>query len=344
SARRTDAGAWPQDRNLERGERSRVPHRAGGWRSGRFPADPRAPLAAGTGRASNERRVVGGSRRTAAAASLVCSSAHLSAVMAELDPATRRGPRAAPGMTTRTRSDGCEAFSRTGLERAKRGWSKAKAPNHRFGAFPNCRVRRSVYRRALGGFLAGLLLDPVLHFFEGADLDLADALAADIVFLGQLFERRRIFLETAGLEDRLFAIVEVAHGVAQKRHALVELLALTERSLLVRRVVDQPVLPLRRALVGAHRRVERSVATEPLVHRHDVFLRDLQGRGDLLDLVRMQIAVVQRCNLALHLAQVEEQPLLGSGRSDLHERPATQHVLLNRRSNPPHCVGCEAEA
>jgi hypothetical protein len=56
------------------------------------------------------------------------------------------------------------------------------------------------------------LLDGVLDLLEGADLDLADALAADVEFAGEILQRDRIVAQAAGLEDALFALVEHADG------------------------------------------------------------------------------------------------------------------------------------
>src|SRR5690606_37837408 len=64
---------------------------------------------------------------------------------------------------------------------------------------------------------------------------------------------------------------------------------------------------------------------------------------DLLDLIRMERTFVQRGDLPLHLAQVEEQPLLGGGRADLDETPGAQDVFLNGSTDPPHRIGREAE-
>src|SRR3569623_187593 len=97
----------------------------------------------------------------------------------------------------------------------------------------------------------GLFLGGVLHRFldllEGADLDLPDTLAADVVFLRQLLERGRIVAQAPRLEDRLLAFIELAHGAAQQPHALVVFLGVAEGRFLVRRGGDEPVLPFRRA-------------------------------------------------------------------------------------------------
>ena len=58
-----------------------------------------------------------------------------------------------------------------------------------------------------------------------------------------VFERHRLFRQAAGLEDAPFAIVEHGHGAGQRAAAVVVLLVLGQRGFLVRRVVDQPVLP-----------------------------------------------------------------------------------------------------
>ena len=63
-----------------------------------------------------------------------------------------------------------------------------------------------------------------------------------------------------------------------------------------------------------------------------------------LDLIVAQIALVERGNPALGLAQIEEQLLLARGRAHLHQRPRAQDVFLDRGANPPHGVGRELEA
>ena len=58
----------------------------------------------------------------------------------------------------------------------------------------------------------------------------------------------------------------------------------------------------------------------------------------------MEIAVIERGDLALEAAQVEEQAFLGGGRADLDQRPRAQDVFLDRGADPPHGVGREPEA
>ena len=131
--------------------------------------------------------------------------------------------------------------------------------------------------------------------------------------------------------------------LAQRAHAGVALLAVGERDLLVGGVVDQPVLPLAFAFL-AQRRVERGVAAEAAVHVDHLLLGDAEALGDDGDLIVTQVAVVERRDAALGLAQVEEQLLLAGGGAHLHERPRAQDILLNRGANPPHGVGGELEA
>ena len=110
-------------------------------------------------------------------------------------------------------------------------------------------------------------------------------------------------------------------------------------------IVDQPVLPFAGFAFGrADRRVERSVARQPPVHRDHLGLADVQPRRDLGDLLGPEVAIVKRLDLALDLAQIEEQPLLVGGRSHLHQAPRAQDVFLDRGLDPPHGIGGEAEA
>ena len=62
------------------------------------------------------------------------------------------------------------------------------------------------------------------------------------------------------------------------------------------------------------------------------------------DLIGAQVALLERGDLALGLAQVEEQLLLVRGGAHLHQRPRAQDVFLDRRLDPPHRIGGEAEA
>ena len=64
----------------------------------------------------------------------------------------------------------------------------------------------------------------------------------------------------------------------------------------------------------------------------------------IFDLVGPHVALVEHRDLALGLAQVEEQLLLVGRGAHLHQRPRAQDVFLDRRLDPPHGVGGEPEA
>src|SRR5690606_24506174 len=74
---------------------------------------------------------------------------------------------------------------------------------------------------ALRGLDAGeTLLDGLLHLLEGADLDLAHALAGDAELAGEILERDRVVAQAACLEDAALALVEHAERLAQGREAV----------------------------------------------------------------------------------------------------------------------------
>src|SRR5438132_7246943 len=204
--------------------------------------------------------------------------------------------------------------------------------------------------RSVGGFerfrfLPGnRALDGRLHLLESTDLDLPHAFARHAEFGGEVFQRHRIFRQAPRLEDAAFARVEHADGAVQRLTAMIELLVLGHHGFLVGRVIDQPVLPFAGFTVVADRRVERRIAAEAAVHVDDVLIRHAEALGNDRHLVGAEIALVQRGNLALRLAQVEEQLLLVRGGAHLHERPRTKDVLLYRRLDPPHGVGSEPKA
>src|SRR5438445_3063747 len=128
------------------------------------------------------------------------------------------------------------------------------------------------------------VLHCVLHLREGANLDLAYALARDAEFLGQLHERDLFLGEPARLEDAPLALVEHGERTGQRLSAVIELLARGERRLLVREFVYQPVLPLAGIAVLTDRGVERGVAAEPPVHVNHVRVGDADPPGDDLHL------------------------------------------------------------
>src|ERR1700737_3046160 len=79
-------------------------------------------------------------------------------------------------------------------------------------------------QRRRGGHRRDAMLHCVLHLLEGADLDLAHALARDAEFLGQLHQRDLFLGEPARLEDAPLALVEHGERTGQRLAAGIELL------------------------------------------------------------------------------------------------------------------------
>ena len=162
--------------------------------------------------------------------------------------------------------------------------------------------------------------------------------------LAQFLEGGGLLAQPALRDDVLFPLVKPLHGVAQKPHAFLELFGFAERVFLALPFVHQPVLPLAAVAVGPERRVERIVrGRQAAVHLDHVVLADRKPVGDLLDLLRRQVAFLDGLHLALDLAQVEEQLLLRRRGAHFHQGPRMQHVLLDRRPDPPHGIGGETE-
>ena len=59
---------------------------------------------------------------------------------------------------------------------------------------------------------------------------------------------------------------------------------------------------------------------------------------------RLQVTIFDGLHLTLEPAQIEKQLLLRRRGAHLHQRPAMQDVFLDGRTNPPHCVGCQAKS
>src|SRR6516162_4355698 len=160
----------------------------------------------------------------------------------------------------------------------------------------------------------------------------------------QILERDRVVGKPPRLEDAPLALVEHRERFTERLLAVLRFLVLDEPRLLIGDFVDEPVLPFAGIAVVADRGVERHVAAEAVVHVDHVLLGHAEAFGDELDLVRAQVALFQRRDLALGLAQVEEQLLLVGGGAHFHQRPRAQDVFLDRRLDPPHGVGGETEA
>ena len=192
--------------------------------------------------------------------------------------------------------------------------------------------------------LDGGRLHRLLQFLEGAHLDLPHPLARDAVLLRQILERRRVFLQSPLGQDVALAVVEMRHRLFEEIAPEAQLLPFAELCFLALAVIDQPILPLALA-VAAQRRVQRVIgAGEPPVHADDIGLRDVELGRDLFQVFGRQIAFLHRLQLALELAQVEEQLLLCRRRAHFDQRPGVQDVFLDGGADPPHRVGREAEA
>src|SRR5262249_31940664 len=79
------------------------------------------------------------------------------------------------------------------------------------------------------------------------------------------------------------------------------------------------------------------------VHRNHFIFSNRQLMSNRSDLLRTEIAFLERSHLALHAAEIEEQLLLRRGGAHLYQRPRTQNVFLDRGADPPHRVSGEAE-
>src|SRR3546814_1495619 len=73
-----------------------------------------------------------------------------------------------------------------------------------------------------------------------------------------------------------------------------------------------------------HRDVERSVATHrhAAIHADDIMLRYAEISSDFLDVFGTQIAILERFEIVLHPAQVEEQLLLRGRGAHFYKSPA----------------------
>src|ERR1700737_3383705 len=99
-------------------------------------------------------------------------------------------------------------------------------------------------------------LHGLLQLLEGAQLDLADALARNAELVRQLVKLDRLLRPSARLEYATLALAQYGQRVAQRLAAVVGLFALRQPGFLAGAVIDQPVLPLARIGFLADRRVE----------------------------------------------------------------------------------------
>src|SRR5690606_21620463 len=106
-------------------------------------------------------------------------------------------------------------YSRTGRACDR----KDRNPWPRFGPFSGVGGQQFVV--ALAALeVARATAHGLLHFLEGANLDLADALAADAEFPREFLQGHRILGQAACLEDAALAIIQDTHRVAQQLAAV----------------------------------------------------------------------------------------------------------------------------
>src|SRR5690242_20641066 len=92
-------------------------------------------------------------------------------------------------------------------------------------------------------FRARGALNSLLYLLESPDLDLADTLARNAELGREVFEGYRVIDEAASLEDAALTVVERRQRVGQIILATAHLLRLDQALFLLRRVVDEPILP-----------------------------------------------------------------------------------------------------
>src|SRR5213076_1626429 len=131
---------------------------------------------------------------------------------------------------------------------------------------------------------AELGLEVLLEAVEHALLELAGALAADLVAVADLLQRERLVGQPALAEDRLLATLERPGERLELAAQELGELALRDRAIGPDVVARQVVQPGPRAVVvagAAERRVERGLGRgEPALHLDDLLLGDVELLGE----------------------------------------------------------------
>ena len=173
--------------------------------------------------------------------------------------------------------------------------------------------------------------------------DLADTLLRDTEFLAEGCERDALFAEAALLDDHLFAVGEAGEGfgkpgvaggaVARDHHGVFG----------QRAAIGQQVLPFGIAFF-ADRSVEGAISSrQARAHVVDFALVDAEGLGDGGAVFRGEAAIARVVEQGAQAAQIEEEGLLGGGRTRADDRPVAQYVVLHAGTDPPGGIGGEAE-
>src|SRR5262249_17984657 len=147
------------------------------------------------------------------------------------------------------------------------------------------------------------------NLLEGTHFNLAHTFARNAELGRKLLERDRIIGQSPGFEDAPFALIKDIECGDQRLMPIVALFALGKGPLLARRIIDEPILPFSALAIIPDRCVKRGVAAKAAVHVDDILLCDAEALGDDLNLIGPQVSVLESGNLALGLAQVEEQLL-----------------------------------
>src|SRR5665213_3743622 len=133
------------------------------------------------------------------------------------------------------------ARTRLGIRRAANGRS---ALSILIAAVPLRNGSAKASMRGEQAAFAGEVHQCLLQFLEGADLDLANALAADVVDLAQFLERLGFVGQAPLGQDVLLAVVQRLHRLDQQLVADPRLLGSGDALVLERFGVDTPILPL----------------------------------------------------------------------------------------------------
>jgi membrane protein len=193
--------------------------------------------------------------------------------------------------------------------------------------------------------LAGEAQKRRLELFESPHLNLSNPLPAHAIDLAEFLERFRLVGQPPLHQDMLFSVVQALKRRHQQIVTDPTFLILGNHFVLQRATVDQEILPLVFALAVFQRGVEAGVAAHrhAAIHGHDFFLGHAEVSGDLGHVRGLEIAFLERFDLVLHPAKVEEQLLLRGRRAHFHKRPGAQDEFLDRGADPPHRVSREAE-
>src|SRR5229473_5201680 len=220
------------------------------------------------------------------------------------------------------------------LRRAKRASGAAAA---------RASERLCMHRHSLTSFPNGFF-GGNLYLFECPHLNLSNALARHFEFYRKVFQRPWFIDEMARLEDAPFAIVEDANGADERFPPVVHFVMFDDDGFRRGTLVDEVILPFPGVSFVADRCVQRCVSAQAPIHVHDFLILHAERCRNHPDLLGAQIGIVESGDLGLGRAKLKEQLFLVRSGTDLHKRPGSQDVVLNRGPDPPDRIGSKAEA